>query len=119
MHGCPKCQNVAAVDITRGPIAGLADDSAVVFVSCVLEYVADLQAARRELLRIAGTIDNIFLVTVQPWSLTSRLYPGARWAGGAAAGGEAMSPVTTTHKLAAGGVLALLGAIALWPSSAR
>jgi hypothetical protein len=37
--GCPRCEHHVAADLTRGPIPGLADDSAVVFVSCVLEYV--------------------------------------------------------------------------------
>jgi hypothetical protein len=39
LNGCPRCEHHAAADLTRGPIPGLADDSAVVFVSCVLEYV--------------------------------------------------------------------------------
>ncbi len=68
-------------DITKGPIEGIADDSAVVFASCVLEYVTDAAAALRELARIAGSPENLFLVLVEPWTLTATLYPGARWAG--------------------------------------
>ena len=71
LRGCPRCESYRAADITRGPIAGIADDSAVVFVSCVFEYVDDLEAARREILRIAGDSANVFAVTVQPWSRTS------------------------------------------------
>ncbi|MBK8263789.1 MAG: hypothetical protein IPK80_20940 [Nannocystis sp.] len=53
-------------DITRGKIPNIADDSAVVFVSCVLEYVEDLHGALAEIARIAGSPDNLFIVNVQP-----------------------------------------------------
>lgn len=33
MNGCPLCPVTRTVDITKGPVAGLANDSAVVFVS--------------------------------------------------------------------------------------
>ena len=79
LRGCPLCPVVQAADISAGPVPGLADNSAVVFVSCVLEYVEDAPAAARELLRIAGAPENLFLVSVQPWTLTASLYPGARW----------------------------------------
>lgn len=105
LHGCPRCAHYQAADITRGPIAGVADDSAVVFVSCVLEYVNDIDAARREILRIAGDPANAFVVTVQPWTFTAALYPGARWTGSAP---EAMSRVGVAAKLGAGALVATL-----------
>jgi SAM-dependent methyltransferase len=52
------------------------DNSAVVFVSCVLEYVNDAEAAMRELRRVAGP--NLYMVRVEPWTLTAYLYPGAQ-----------------------------------------
>ena len=52
------------------------DDSAVVFISCVLEYVSDADAAMRELLRVSG--GQLYLVRVEPWTFTAYLYPGAR-----------------------------------------
>lgn len=76
LTGCPACPVGLAVDITR-PVAQVADDSAVVFVSCVLEYVNDPQAASREILRMAGSWENVFVVAVQSWTLTSLFYPGA------------------------------------------
>ena len=82
LRGCPRCQVMQAADLTAGRVAGVADDSAVVFVSCVLEYVSDPEAALRELQRMAGSRDNLFIVFVEPWSLTAALYPGARWAVG-------------------------------------
>ena len=65
-------------DLTKG-------NSAVVFVSCVLDYVADIDAALREISRIASSADNVFVVTVQPWTLTAPL-PGARWRGTVSSG---------------------------------
>lgn len=52
------------------------DDSCVVFVACVLEYVEDYSAALAELQRIAGP--DLFIVRVEPWTLTAYLYPGAK-----------------------------------------
>ena len=51
-------------------------NSCVVFVSCVLEYVQDVDAAVKELLRISG--GYVFNCRVQPWTLTAYLYPGAK-----------------------------------------
>ena len=119
MNGCPKCPVTRTADITQGPIPGIADDSAVVFVSCVLEYVTDLQAALAEIARIAGKPDNVFIVTVQPWTLTARLYPGAHWRGTTAPGAGhhtvTMAPVYLEEKLATTLGLAVLAAAAFWP----
>jgi len=72
--GKSACPNFVRADITdRLPFA---DDSVVVVVMCVLEYVNDVQAALRELRRVAGR--NLFVVRVEPWTLTSVLYPGAK-----------------------------------------
>jgi hypothetical protein len=48
----------------------------VVFVSCVLEYVHDFPAAWRNLERVSG--GEIFVVAVEPWTLTGLFYPGTR-----------------------------------------
>lgn len=69
-----SCPNSLRADVTR-PLP-FADDSAVVLVQYVLEYVGDYGAALRELRRIAGP--NLFVERVQPWTLTSLLYPGAQ-----------------------------------------
>jgi len=119
MNGCPMCSVTKVADLTKGPIDGIADDSAVVFVSCVLEYVADIDAALREISRIAGSADNVFVVTVQPWTLTARLYPGARWRGTVSSGSSTqavkMTPVSLEEKLATTGALGLALAAAFWP----
>lgn len=68
------CPNSLVADVTK-PLP-FADDSVVVFVACVLEYVDDLPRAVAELTRISG--GRMFVVRVEPWTLTAYLYPGAR-----------------------------------------
>ncbi len=83
------------------------------FVSCVLEYVPDLEAALAEIARIAGSAENVFIVNVQPWTLTARLYPNARWRGTTSAGSKVdMRPVGLDEKLVATGVVGALAAAA-------
>lgn len=109
LRGCPRCQVMQAADLTAGPVPGVADDSAVVFASCVLEYVTDPEAAFRELQRMAGSRENLFIVFVEPWALTAALYPGALWAGGMDGDQVEMLPVTSARKIATiGGLLGLL-----------
>lgn len=115
LRGCPQCRVMQAADVTQGPVPGVADDSAVVYVSCVLEYVADPSAALRELYRMAGSSENLFLVFVDPKSFTAALYPGAQWSGGIVDEGLAMTPITTSRKLASIGGLAALTVLAFWP----
>jgi hypothetical protein len=78
INGCPGCQTSHTVDLAAAQVPQAAD-SAVVYSSCVLEYVPDPQRAWAELLRLAGAPENVFLVTVQSWTATSSFYPGARW----------------------------------------
>lgn len=117
INGCPLCKVVQVADITDGPVPGIADNSAVVFVSCVLEYVGDAAAAVHELQRIAGSPDNLFDVAVQPWTLTAALYPGARWTAVRDADQMTLTPISQPQKAVTAGVLAGLAAAALWPRS--
>jgi hypothetical protein len=119
LNGCPQCPVTVVADITKR-IDGIDDDSAVVFVSCVLEYVGDLNAALAEILRVAGSRENVFIVAVQPWTLTARLYPSARWrAEQQTPGNVAMVPVTLADKVATSTILAALTAVAFWPSGKK
>ena len=109
--GCGECPDSISADITRGPVAGIANDSAVVFVSCVLEYVSDPFAAWREVVRMAGSPTNVFMVSVQPWTITSALYPGSQWAiygEPPVANGFEVAPVRPHVKLAYASVLGAL-----------
>jgi hypothetical protein len=68
------CPNPLVADVTK-PLP-FADDSVVVFVSCVLEYVGNADDAIRELCRVSG--GRFFVVRVEPWTFASVLYPGAQ-----------------------------------------
>jgi hypothetical protein len=87
---------IFADSLARGVAAQ--SDSAVVYVACVLEYVTDLRRSMDEIMRIAGEPENIYIVTVQPWTLTAALHPAARWAGIADTHAVSMGPVTSIHK---------------------
>lgn len=68
------CPVSIQADITKK--IPLADNSCVVFVSCVLEYVDDLDGALAELQRVSG--GHAYFVGVEPWTATAFLYPGAK-----------------------------------------
>jgi Methyltransferase domain len=72
--GDSSCPNFIKADITKR--LPFDDNSVTVFVSCVLEYVGDYDAALAELKRVAG--DHLYIVRVEPWTLTAYLYPGAK-----------------------------------------
>jgi hypothetical protein len=76
-RSCPTCAAARQADLVAG--VDLPDGVGVVYCACVLEYVADPWAAAGELVRLAGCADDVFLVTVQPRTLTAMFYPGARW----------------------------------------
>ena len=69
-----SCPNTIVADVTKR--LPFADDSVVVYASCVLEYVEDAQAAIAEIKRISG--GHAYFVGVEPWTLCSRFYDGAR-----------------------------------------
>jgi hypothetical protein len=106
-----KAPVIYADTLARGVPAR--DDSAVLYVACVLEYVTDLRRSMDEIMRIAGEPENIYIVTVQPWTFTAALHPAARWAGIADTHAVSMGPVTNVHKGAAAGVLLALTAMSL------
>ena len=78
LTGCPRCPPRVEKRTTTLPrgLEDVPDDSHVVFISYVLEYVEQYPETVRELARIGG--QDIFLLRVQPWCLTSRLYPGTK-----------------------------------------
>lgn len=71
-----SCPNSIVADITK-PL-DFADNSVVVFVSCTLEYLdeAGIEFAIAELNRISG--GELWVKRVEPWTLTSVLFPGRR-----------------------------------------
>lgn len=115
--GCPGCPVSIPADITAGPVTRVPTNSAIVFCACVLEYVSNPAAAWREILRMAGDPANIFLVSVQSYTITSALYPGARSMITRAPGAAQIvaTPVTTLRKAVYGTSLTALTAAALKP----
>jgi hypothetical protein len=119
LNGCPACPVNYSADITK-PIQEISSDSRVVFVSCVLEYVNNFDAAWDEIMRIAGSTDNVFVASVQPYSFTAALYPNANWTLHPVPTGDERpaydaEPVTTTRKVVSLGVIAGLVAWMFWP----
>ncbi|MFZ6179885.1 hypothetical protein [Nannocystis pusilla] len=102
---------VSSAELERGRVDRIASDSAVVYAACVLEYVSDVRTAMDELLRMAGLVENIFVVTVQPWTLTATLHPQARWAGIADTHTVSMGPITALHRGFAAGLVLSLAAV--------
>lgn len=75
ISGCSKniCQDVMERDIVDS-LKVFEDDSCVIFISCVLEYVTNIKEAIKEIKRVAGSLDNIFVVTVGTSSWASYYY---------------------------------------------
>jgi hypothetical protein len=68
------CPRSVVADVTRA--LPFPSNSVVVFCSCVLEYVQDHRTAITEISRVSG--GWAYYVGVEPWTLASVLYPGAR-----------------------------------------
>lgn len=69
-----SCPNAMQLDVTQ-PLP-FADNSVVIFCSCVLEYVSDPGAAIAEIQRVSG--GYAYFVGVEPWTLNAFFYPGAK-----------------------------------------
>lgn len=75
LTGCPRCPR-GLPGRAEDVLPRLAPGGHVVFASCVLEYVDDVDLVARELWRVSG--GDLFVAHVEPASLAARLYPGAR-----------------------------------------
>jgi hypothetical protein len=70
-----NCPNTLVADITK--LLPFANDSVVVFCSCVLEYLhSGVDVAIAEIERISG--GHVFWVGVEPFTLTALFVDGAR-----------------------------------------
>lgn len=81
LTGCPKSppdQKTAKVDLNVDSIPA-GDDSHVVFVCYVIECVENIQRAYKEILRVAGSRENLFLLALEPQEASAWIYPGCRW----------------------------------------
>ena len=73
LTGAPMCPTSYKVDILTY-LRDQPDNSLVIFISCVLEYVDDIDAVISEIYRVAGSVDNIFITTVNKYSLSAYFY---------------------------------------------
>lgn len=78
LAGCADCKSVGRDVCAYGGIP-VDDDSSVVFVSHVLEYVDDPDRAWREIVRVAGSPERVYVSRNQPWATWTRVATGARW----------------------------------------
>lgn len=75
LEGCEGCDR-SVTGRAEDVLPLVPDGSAVVFVSCTLEYVDDVDLVWSELQRIAGS--DLYVVRVEPWSLTAFFFPHAQ-----------------------------------------
>jgi hypothetical protein len=73
LTGAPKCKNGIKMDILSH-LKTKKSDSAVIFISCVLEYVDEIDEIISEIKRVAGSLDNVFIVTVNRHTLSAYFY---------------------------------------------
>lgn len=73
LTGAPKCPNGIKSDILEY-LQVQSSDSKVIFISCVLEYIENIEQVIKEIMRVSGGIENIFIVTVSEFTLSAYLY---------------------------------------------
>jgi hypothetical protein len=75
LTGAPLCTNGIKSDLIKYLIKK-PDNSGVIFISCVLEYIPteDLELVIKNLKRVAGGIENVFVVTVSPYTIAGYFY---------------------------------------------
>lgn len=70
--GCDICPN-GVKDSLENYLPKLADNSYVIFISVVLEYVDNFEMVKKELFRVSG--GDLFIVTLEPYTLKTTLFP--------------------------------------------
>lgn len=73
LTGAPNCPRGIKSDILEY-LKKQKSNSKVIFISCVLEYIKNIDQVINEIMRVAGSKDNIFIVTVSQFSLSAYLY---------------------------------------------
>lgn len=72
LNGCPKCPKSIKGSL-EDVLPTINLDEYVVFISCVLEYVTDIQLVVNHLSKMNH--ENLFIVNVEWYCLTSYFYP--------------------------------------------
>lgn len=73
--GCLACETYLTSRL-EDALPGMEANSAVIYVSATLEYVDDIDQIMTELQRVSG--GDTYVVTVEPWTMTSLWYPGGK-----------------------------------------
>jgi hypothetical protein len=73
LTGAPKCPNGIKSDILKF-LKTQKDNSQIIFISCVLEYVDNIEDVVKELYRVSGGPQNLFIVTVKNYSYAAYFY---------------------------------------------
>ena len=73
LTGAPKCLKGIKSDILEY-LQAQKSNSKIVFISCVLEYIKNIQPVVDEIIRVSGGIENVFIVTVSDFTLSAYLY---------------------------------------------
>lgn len=76
--GCDLCPQ-GVKDSLENFLPGLPDNSYVIFVSCVLEYVDNFEMVKRQLARVSG--GDLFVVNIEPNTLKTLLFPNLGYGG--------------------------------------
>lgn len=73
LTGAPRCPNGIKNDAYKY-LRTKPSNSGVIFISCVLEYVDNVNDTIKELYRVAGSKENLFVVCVNDKSLAAYIY---------------------------------------------
>ena len=76
--GCDLCPN-GVKDSLENFLPKLQDNSYVIFVSCVLEYVDNFEMVKNELMRVSG--EDLFIVNIEPNTFKTILFPNLGYGG--------------------------------------
>lgn len=70
--GCDICPKGVKANIEEY-LPSLPDNSYVIFVSCVLEYVDNFEEVKKQLFRVSG--GDLFIVNIEPYTLKTTFFP--------------------------------------------
>lgn len=73
LTGCPSCPNGKKQDILSH-LKSQNNNSCIIFISCVLEYVNEIDQVIPEIYRVAGDWKNIFIVSIGENTLSAHFY---------------------------------------------
>lgn len=73
LTGAPKCSIGIKSDILKY-LQKQKSNSKIIFISCVLEYIENIEEVIKEIIRVSGGVENVFIVSVSEFSLAAYLY---------------------------------------------